>query len=99
MPSSAADYLARKCTRVAPLTVPVTVGGVTVRGSLATAERVVEDGVGQVVERSEVLTMRAGEVSSVTRGTVLVVDGVSRVVRDRLLNTEGAMVELILAGV
>jgi hypothetical protein len=68
------------------------------RGLLNQAERVVEDGMGQVIERSEVLTIPTADVPAVVRGTTLTVDGRAREVRDRLLIEDGSLVELVLAG-
>ncbi len=68
------------------------------RGLRNIVERVEDDGVGQVVIRSEVLTIPAADVTTVARGTALTVDGAARTVRDRLLIEDGSLVELVLAG-
>jgi hypothetical protein len=85
--------------------VPVVVGvsvnapdGSPRRGLLNLVERVEDDGVGQVVVRSEVLTVPTEDVTTVARGTTLTVNGAARVVRDRLLLEDGSLVELVLAG-
>lgn len=85
--------------------VPVSVGasatapdGQPRRGLLNQVERVVDDGVGQVIERSEVLTIPTADVTAVVRGTTVTVNGQTRVVRDRLLIEDGSLVELVLAG-
>jgi hypothetical protein len=72
--------------------------GQPLRGLVNQAERVVDDGIGQVIERSEVLTIPTADVPTVVRGTTLTVDGRAREVRDRLLMEDGSLVELILAG-
>lgn len=76
---------------------PVAPDGKPHRGLLRQVERVTEDGVGQIVERSEVLTIPTADVLPVVRGTTLTVDGRSRTVRDRLLIEDGSLVELVLA--
>lgn len=77
---------------------PTAPDGRPLRGLSRIVERVEDDGVGQIVTRSEVLTVPTADVPTVTRGTTLTVDGAARVVRDRLLIEDGALVELVLAG-
>ena len=85
--------------------VPVSVGGNPLapdgqprRGVVALVERVSDDGVGQIVERSEVLTIPTADVPTVARGATIVVNGAVRQVRDRLMIEDGSLVELVLAG-
>lgn len=68
------------------------------RGLLNIVDRVSDDGAGQIVERSEVLTVPTADVATVARGTTLTVGGASRQVRDKLLIEDGSLTELVLAG-
>jgi len=77
---------------------PTAPDGKARRGLPNIVERVSEDGVGQIVERSEVVTIPTADVPTVLRGTAVTVDGQPRVVRDRLLIEDGSLVELVLAG-
>jgi len=85
--------------------VPVVVGVSTLapdgrarRGLLTIADRVSDDGSGQVVGRAEILSVPTADVVTVTRGTVLTVDGQTRTVREKLLAEDGSLCELVLAG-
>jgi hypothetical protein len=72
--------------------------GQPLRGLLMLPDRTVDDGMGgQALERFAQLTIPAADVSGVTRGTALLVDGVSRRVRDKALESDGVTAVLDLA--
>jgi hypothetical protein len=85
--------------------VPVSVGGSPTapdgrarRGLLMRPDRVIEDSMGgQALERFEELTVPTADVLTVSRGTTVVVDGQTRVVREARLDADGVVTVLELA--
>jgi hypothetical protein len=71
--------------------------GLPRRGLLRVPESVVDELTGTIVERAATLRLPTVDAAAVTRGALLLVDGVSWQVRDALPTSDGAITVAVLA--